>query len=78
MGDDLTWDNWVKTMEALQGFETEASPVPIGYKAFAEGDPGTRRGASRCNFSHLTPGGEGLDTSVVKDWSEWEDLSRAG
>jgi branched-chain amino acid transport system substrate-binding protein len=78
MGDDLTWENWVKTMEATQDFQTEASPVPIGYKPFAEGDPTTRRGAVRCNFSHLKPGGEGIDTVVVKDWPDWKRISGAG
>lgn len=76
MGDDLTWENWIRTMESIDGFETDASPVPLAYKPYAAEDPSTRRGAARCNFSHLAPGGSGVDTVVVDDWAAWKQTAK--
>ncbi len=76
LGDDLTWDNWIKTMEGLKDFNTPANASPVSFKPFDAKDPTTRRGGVNTRFSHLDPSvKEGSAVVTFSDWQEWLKIS---
>jgi branched-chain amino acid transport system substrate-binding protein len=75
MGDDLTWENWITTMEGLENFETPVNVSPVTFAAYNPNEPSTRRGGTIVAFSHLDPAAaEGNELVVVQSWEEWEAL----
>lgn len=75
MGDDLTWDNWIATMEGLEDFDTPVNASPVTFAPYDPEDPNTRRGGSIVAFSHLDPAAsEGNDLVVVQTWDDWAAL----
>lgn len=76
MGDDLTWDNWIKTAEGITDLETAAAPLPISYAPFDADDPSTRLGVDSCNVSHLDPSSTDDDPKIVVSPPDWEEASK--
>lgn len=75
MGNELTWDNWIATMEGLQDFDTPVNASPVTFALYDANDPSTRRGGTLVAFSHLDPATtEGNELVVVRTWEEWEEL----
>ena len=75
MGDSLTWDNWIKTIESPQGFET-AVGGPMRFLPFEKGNPSTRRAAKDMAFQVLDPTKTDAAIATVKDWSDWLKIRR--
>jgi hypothetical protein len=75
MGDNLTWDNWIATMEGLENFDTPVNASPVTFAPYDPNDPSTRRGGTIVAFAHLDPAAtEGNELVVVQTWEEWEAL----
>lgn len=80
LGDKITWENWIATMEKVKNFETAAAPAPISYKPFDPADRTSRLGVASCKASHVNPDPTSKETTVVfePDWAKWKDLQAAG
>jgi branched-chain amino acid transport system substrate-binding protein len=74
MGDELTWDNWIKTAETLK-FDSTVSG-PMAFKPFDATDPQSRRPGIQLSFSALDPKSTDAKVVVVKDWDEWLKASK--
>jgi branched-chain amino acid transport system substrate-binding protein len=74
MGDELTWDNWIKTAETLK-FDSTVSG-PMAFKPFDASDPQSRRPGIQLKFSALDPKSTDAKVVVVKDWDEWLKVSK--
>lgn len=72
MGNDLTWENWIRTMETLQ-FET-AVGGPMKFRSFEAGNPASRRPESVVSFSVLDPRTKENAIVIVRDWAGWTQV----
>ena len=75
LGDNLTWENWIRGMENLKDFDTPILAGPVSYKPFDPKDPSTRRGIRKAYMSCLNPDPKGETQLIVKDWNEYKKLS---
>lgn len=76
MGEDLTWDNYIKTAEGLKDFETPVMASPVSFKPFDQKDPTTRRGVRKAAMTVLNPDPKGAPFVVVKDWAEYQKIAK--
>ncbi len=77
MGNDLTWANYIRTMESLHNFDTPVNASAISFAPFDPADPSTRRGAATVTFAHLDPkqsSGSGL--VVVSTYADYLKLDQ--
>lgn len=69
LGNDLTWDAWIKAMETTP-FATTVGGT-LSFKPFNGADPSTRRATKDTAFQVLDPSKTDTTITTVKDWSEW-------
>jgi branched-chain amino acid transport system substrate-binding protein len=75
MGNDLTWESWIRSMESDQGFDT-AVGGRMKFLPFDPSSPRSRRPGSAVNFSVLAPGGAGKSIVVLPDWAGWMKVKK--
>jgi branched-chain amino acid transport system substrate-binding protein len=71
MGDQVTWDNWIATMEQIQGFETDVNVSPVTFAPYDPDDPSSRRGGTEVAFAYLDPDASDAELLVVQRWGDW-------
>ncbi len=74
MGDNLTWENYIKTMEGVRNFVSTTNAGPVNFKAFDPKDPMCRRGITKVAFSALNPdlSKPALPTVVFEDYPGYQ------
>ena len=72
IGNNLTWENWIKTMESLKDFDTDVLVGSVTYRPFDPADPATRRGVTGANMTVLNPDPKGSPIILVKDWADFQ------